>query len=187
MASDERKVSSGNEAGLFGGAPAEEPRSWTPIAIGIAAVALVVIVLTLMFSGRDQSASNAPTDPNQPTRAAKYAENLPISDVKMATSQIGTGGQIYYVTGKIANTGSKTVTGASVELLFRDNLGKVCQRESEPLRVVTQTEPALDVADLSRVPLKPAQSRDFQITLEHVSQDWNGQYPQVTITRVTAQ
>lgn len=97
-----------------------------------------------------------------------------------------TGGQLYYVEGTIQNTGTQIISGATVEILFRDALGRICQREAVPLKVVIATEPALDVTDLNHAPLAPGQSRDFQIALEHISREWNGQYPQLSIIAVNA-
>jgi hypothetical protein len=52
---------------------------------------------------------------------------------------------------------------------------------------VVATEPALDVTDLAHAPLKPGQGRDFQIPVEHISAQWNGQYPTLTVVRVVTQ
>jgi hypothetical protein len=168
---------------MFGEAPQSGERNWGTLGIGLAAVAAVVIAL-IIASVRGRNELQKPVNPNQPSPAAAYAANLPLSDIKMSQADIGTGGQIYYITGKVTNNGDKTVSGALVELVFRNGMGQLVQRENEPLRIVVATEPALDVADLARVPMKPGQSREFQIPVEHISQQWDGQYPTLTIVRV---
>lgn len=167
---------------LFG-APAPPQRNWKAIAIGIAVIAFA-IALAVLFSGGQHSLQTNPFDPDQPSAAAAYSGSLPLIDVKMSSADIGTGAQIYYVTGKIRNTGAQTVTAATVELVFHDSMGNICQRDAEPLRVVVATEPAVDTTDLSHAPLKPGQSRDFQIPIEHISAQWDGQYPTLTIVQV---
>ena len=162
---------------------AEEKRDWKPILIGAAAVLFVVVALVLFLQRRDSSDA-PPADPNAPSPAAPHAANLALANVKMSTADIGTGGQLYYVTGTITNNSDKPNHGATVELLFRDDLGQACQRDREPIRVIIATEPALDTADLSHAPLAPHQSRDFQIPIEHISSRWNGQYPTLTIVKV---
>ena len=160
----------------------KDNRNWKAIGIGVVLVAAAVALIVLL--SRTTGPTLKVTDPNQPSPAAPYAANLPLTDVKMSSADIGTGGQIYYVTGKVTNTGAKTVTGAMVELVFRDSMGKLCQRNTEPLRVVVATEPALDTADLAHAPLKPRESRDFQIPIEHISAQWDGQYPTLTVVQI---
>ncbi|MEO8726854.1 MAG: DUF2393 family protein [Acidobacteriaceae bacterium] len=158
-------------------------RNWKAICIGIALVAIVIALLA-MFAAKQQPQLNA-ANPNSPGVAAGYAPNLPLTDVKMSSADIGTGAEIYYVTGKVRNTGARTLTGATVELVFHDSLGNICQRNTEPLRVVVATEPAVDTTDLAHAPLKPGQSQDFQIPIEHISAQWDGQYPTLTVVAVS--
>ncbi len=147
---------------------------------------LVIVVLVFVSSRGDHNA-HISGNPNEPGVAAPYSKDLPLSELKMSTADIGTGGQIYYVSGKISNTGGKTVSGATVELLFHDGIGKICQRENEQLRVVVATEPALDTTDLAHAPLHPGESREFQIPVERISAQWDGQYPSLTVVHVTTQ
>jgi uncharacterized cupredoxin-like copper-binding protein len=121
---------------------------------------------------------------NQQVPADPYAAQLAISDAKMAQAQNILGGTMTYLEAKIANKGDKTVTGASIEVTFKNSLGQVVQRESQPLMVITQREPAMDIVAVNNSPLKPGDSKDFQLTFEHISADWNRQYPELRVTTV---
>jgi hypothetical protein len=68
---------------------------------------------------------------------------------------------------------------------FKDSLGQVAQNEDIPVRMLQTTGPYPDTVDLSVAPLAPRQSRPFRLTLEHVTDSWNREYPDLKITSVT--
>ena len=39
-----------------------------------------------------------------------------------------------------------------------------------------------DLADLSRLPIGPGQTKTVRMTLEHISADWNQNYPEMQLT-----
>ena len=167
----------------FGGTSgsSEESRPpLVPIAIGVAAV-LVVIGLFILFSRTGGNSNATPTTPDP------YASNLKISDVPMSTANNFAGQQVTYIEGKITNSGSKTVTGALLQIIFHDALGQVAQKETQRLMVITTREPYVDTAPLNTAPLKPGQTREFRLTFEHVSADWNMQVPEITILKTATE
>ena len=157
--------------------PADSPGPWRAIVAGVAVVAIVVGLLVWLGGGN----RSAPIAPNP------YASQLQISNVKMAAAQNFVGGTVTYVEGKITNTGDKTVSGAVAEVLFRNSLGEVVQKEQIPIRVLVFQGPDRDILDLRSAPLKPGASADFRLTIEgSISADWNQGYPEVRIARVSA-
>jgi len=134
--------------------------------------------LLVWLGGGKRSASQAPNP---------YADKLQVSNVKMAAAQNFVGGTVTYVEGKITNTGDKTVSGAVAEVIFRNSLGEVVQKEQIPIRVLVFQGPDRDILDLRSAPLKPGASADFRLTIEgSISADWNQGYPEVRISSVTA-
>ena len=53
----------------------------------------------------------------------------------MSESSNLAGGKVTYVDGHIANKGSRTVTGITVQVLFRDMAQEVTQNETQPLKI----------------------------------------------------
>ena len=53
--------------------------------------------------------------------------------------------------------------------------------------VITARQPYIDTADLRSQRLKPGDSRDFRLTFEHVTADWNGALPDVSVQSVITQ
>ena len=147
---------------------------WLPLAI--AAAAIVVIVAVLFWLSR-------PAATTQPTQSP-YAGNLQLSDIKMSTADNFMGATVTYIEGKVTNAGDKTVTHATVEVTFKNSLDQVVQQERPPLMVRQERPGYSDAVDLAVAPLAPGQSRPFRLTFEHISSDWNGQYPQVKVLTV---
>ncbi|MCU1309452.1 MAG: hypothetical protein JWO20_577 [Candidatus Angelobacter sp.] len=162
---------------------AEEPRGpWLGLAIGF--LIIIAIIGALIYSSRkSETRQSAQPDVMESAAAADpYASQLKISDGSMSAAENMLGGEVTYIEGNITNTGDKTVAGATVEVTFKNSLGQVVQRQTEPLWIVQRREPAVDVAV---APIKPGETREFRLSFEHISTDWNRQFPDLRITVVT--
>jgi hypothetical protein len=154
----------------------EDNKSWLPMVIGAFVVlAIVGGVVLLTRSGRP-AASN-PSDPN--------LKKLQVSQLHMATAQNFAGGSVTYIEGKITNGSDRKVTAARVEVIFKNALGEIAQDEKTlPVTVLLPNVPYVDYGPIDRAPLNPGQTRDFRLTLEHVTADWDGQVPQVKVVGI---
>ena len=94
------------------------------------------------------------------------------------------GATVSYVDGNITNAGNKTVTHVIVQVLFKDELGQLAQREDIPMQVLKTTGPYPEAVDFSVSPLGPGQSKTFRLTFESISAQWNRQYPEIQVTDV---
>lgn len=154
----------------------EEPKSnLLPILLGVALVVLVVGVAAFLLR-TDSKIANPPHP---------YAANLKLSDMKMSAAENFIGSTVTYLDGTVTNAGDKTVSHAVVHVSFKDSLGQVAQAEDVPLHVLQTTGPYADAVDLSILPLAPGQSRQFRLTFEHVTADWNHEYPELLVTNVS--
>jgi hypothetical protein len=154
------------------------------LAIGFALTMIVVVVL--IVSSRS-SPTRGITTPKimQAGEADPYAKNLMLSDAHLSAADNFAGGTSYYVEGKLTNSGLKVVNGATVEVTFKNSLGQVVQRETQTVMAIIAREPAIDVAALNQASLKPGQSREFRLTFERISADWNQQLPELRIVTVS--
>jgi len=50
--------------------------------------------------------------------------------------------------------------------------------------VVQPNIPYLDYGPLDLAPLAPGQARDFRLTIEHITIEWDGQLPQARVVSV---
>jgi hypothetical protein len=153
-----------------------------PLAIAAGVIVVVaVIVIAIMERGKGPAAVtpiSAQPDP--------YAASLAMSDVKMSESSNLAGGKVTYIDGHITNNGSKTVSGISMQVLFRNVANEVAQNETQPLKWIRTRDPYIDLEPVSAAPLKPGEGRDFRLIFDAVTGGWNGVYPEMRIIRVVA-
>jgi hypothetical protein len=155
-------------------------RNWLPVAIAAAVVVVAAIVAILIL----QHGAPPPTVSAISAAQDSYAGNLPISDLKMSESSNLAGGKVTYLDGHITNKGDRTVTGVSVQVLFRNPAQEVAQNETQELKVIRMREPYIDIEPVSAAPLKPGEGRDFRLIFDAVTPSWDGAYPQLRILHV---
>ena len=116
-----------------------------------------------------------------------YAASLPITGLAMSESANLAGGKATYLDGHIANTGNRTVTGITVQVLFRTFAHEVAQNETQPLKFIRMRTPYVDVEPVSAAPLKPGDGQDFRLIFDAVTPDWDGAYPEIRVVKVEGQ
>lgn len=150
------------------------------IAAAVVIVLAAVVVLTLEHGKPKTTVTPISAS------ADAYAASLPISGLAMSESSNLAGGKVTYVDGHIANTGSRTVTGITVQVLFRTFAHEVAQNETMGLKLIRTREPYVDLEPVSAAPLAPGAQQDFRLIFDAVSPDWDGAYPEIRVLRVEA-
>jgi hypothetical protein len=153
-----------------------------PLAIAAGAVLIVAAIVVFMLEHGRGAATVTPVSATPDA----YAASLPITNVSMSESANLAGGKVTYIDGHIANSGNKTVTGVSVQVLFRNAANEVAQNETQPLKWIRTRDPYVDLEPASAAPLKPGDGRDFRLIFDAVTADWNGVYPEIRIVRADA-
>jgi hypothetical protein len=162
--------------GLIQPNPVAEERDSSRRTIAIAVTVVIVLAVIFAFLLRSQ--------PKSATGPPPYAASLKLSDFKMSAAENFVGATVSYVDGTITNSGNKTVTHVIVQVLFKDDLGQLAQREDIPMQVLKTTGPYPEAVDFSVSPLGPGQSKAFRLTFESISAQWNHQYPDIQVTDV---
>lgn len=160
--------------------PEARERNWLPLAIAAAAVIVLAAVVVLLLEHSRKPVTVTPVS----AAPDAYSASLPISGVVMSESANLAGGKVTYVDGHIANQGTRTLTGITVQVLFRDAAKEVTQNETQALKLIRMREPYIDVEPVSAAPLKPGDQRDFRLIFDAVSPDWNGAYPEIRVLHV---
>jgi hypothetical protein len=153
-----------------------------PLVVAAAIVLAVVGGLVLVYGRGKGGPAVTPIN----TAVDPYAAYLTMSSLAMSESANLVGGKVTYLDGHIANGGAKTVTGITVQVLFRDVAHEVVNNEPVPLKLIRTRQPYVDVEPLSAAPLKPGSGADFRLVFDAVSQDWDGAYPEIRIIHVDA-
>jgi hypothetical protein len=163
--------------GLNSQSPVTEASDSSRRTILVAVVAVMAVMVAIALLLREA--------PRRPSAPPPYAANLNLSDFKMSAAENFVGATVSYIDGAVTNAGDKTVTHAVVEVVFKDDMGQIVQRESVPLRALKTGGPYADAVDLNVSPLAGGQSQPFRLTFDSISAQWNHQYPEIRITDVT--
>src|SRR5450631_3358831 len=164
------------DAAIFGSKP--EERTGFPVAVwGVAALIVVVVVGSLVFAGRKKPAPA----PNTLQPADAYAASLPLSQFKMSEAPNLSGGKLTYLDGHVQNTGSRTVTAVTVQVVFQNDLALAPQIDTVPLTLIYRKDPYIDTQAVGANPLKSGDDREFRLTFETVPDNWNTQMPEVRV------
>jgi hypothetical protein len=154
----------------------EEKRNILPMAFG-GVIVLVLIIGLVLLTRAGKPASTSAGDPN--------LAKLQVSDLHMATAENFAGGSVTYIEGKLTNSTDRKVTAANVQVMFKNSLGEIAQKDTLPVTVLLPNTPYVDYGLIDRAPLAPGQTRDFRLTLEHVTTDWDGQVPTVKVVSLS--
>ncbi|SNT09555.1 Protein of unknown function [Granulicella rosea] len=158
--------------------PEREESSKAPWLIAGLVVLLAIGGLLLAGRHKDSGPVNAvrPLDP--------YAASLAISKVAMSESTNLSGGKLTFIDGVVKNTGAKTVTGATVQVLFANDENLPPEVETVQLLLIRSHEPYIDTQTLAATPLKPGDEREFRLIFEGIGANWNQQLPEIHVTHV---
>lgn len=148
-------------------------------AIAIATVALVLLATFLVLFGHRHAERT-----NKILPVATYGPNLSFSDIQMSESTSLSGGKSTYIDGHVTNHGQSTVTGVTVQVLFRNDEAMAPQLEVLPLTLIRTREPYIDTQLVSANPLGPGMEREFRLIFENLASNWNQQLPEIRVINV---
>lgn len=157
--------------------PIAEERDSSRVIIGIAIAVLIGGAVLAAFLLREP--------PRVAKTASPYLASLKLSDFKMSAAENFIGATVSYIDGSITNSSDKTVTHVLIEVVFKDEMGQVAQQEEVPLQVIRSNGAYPEPVDIGVSPLAPGQTRPFRLTFDHISAQWNRQYPEIRVTDVT--
>jgi hypothetical protein len=160
-------------------APAEQEsraRNWTPFVVGAVAVIVVIVVLVVFTRHTGKRAQ----------QVNPYASKLQISYAKVSAAENYMGGTVTYLDATITNTGDQSLVGADMNLVFKNTMNEIVQKETIPLHVLVENQMGgyPDLVDMSRSPIAPGHSKNVRMTLEHISADWDQAPPAMQLVNL---
>jgi hypothetical protein len=188
----EREQASGNGLGgkgqsaassdsfTFGSGLQQERRAGFPLAVwGVAALIVIAVAGVLIYTARKKPVEA----PKSLQPADAYAASLPLTQFAMSESANLSGGKLTYLDGHVQNTGGKTVTAVTVQVVFGNDEAMPPEIDTVPLTLIGMKQPYIDVQPVSANPLKPGDDREFRLTFETVPNNWNTEMPSVRVIR----
>jgi len=152
-----------------------EPERKSNFALMLAVgAAVVLLLLGGLFLVNRLTRSSSPGAQQQPLpfgpEEQAYAERIHFLNVQMSRAANFLNQEFTYVTGDISNDGNRAVRAVELTVEFRDPFKQVILREKQ--RVITQQDR----------PLPGGLRQPFQITFEHIPDEWNHEYPSIRVT-----
>jgi len=99
-----------------------------------------------------------------------YIPQIQFSDPKMSRAANFLNQEVTFIFGTVENTGNRPVRQVEITLEFHDIYGQMVQRETHRLM------------GTRAAPLAAGESRDFQLSFDHISEQWNQVYPTIQVT-----
>lgn len=169
-------------ADLFGGPP-PEPAGRGKLIGAVVAIAFIALVAAGLFFRSSHIGS--PASSKAILQADPYAMNLAFTQLAMSQSTSLSGGTSTFIDGHVKNSGPDTVTGVTMQVLFRNDVALPPQVETLPLTLIRTHDPYVDTEPVSAAPLKPGGEVEFRLIFETVTGSWNQQMPELHVIHVT--
>jgi hypothetical protein len=133
----------------------------------IAAVVVLILLAIAIVASRAPSGNSSAAAELTPEQK-DYLANIGFAGAKMSAATNFLGQRVIYLDAQISNRGTRVVTQVETKMEFTDLLGQVILRENNKI-----FPPA-------SLPLKPGETRDFQIFFDRIPSDWNQAPPRIT-------
>ena len=160
----------------FRTAPPDEPGISRKVLLVAAAVVVAAVLGVALATLRRPPAKVGGTLPPDP-----YASQLAITELTLSEATNGTGGKVTYVDGRVRNSGTKTLTSATVDVGFQAEDGSIPHAEVVPLTLIRTRQPYVDLEPLSAEPLPPGGSHEFRLIFETVPESWDQKPPRLRV------
>ncbi len=145
--------------------------------IGIPAAAVVIAVVLIAGAAGFwflERASRQPAPPPPPItgEAKSYVRNLKLSDVDMSAHEDYFKQRVVEITGKIQNTGDRSLQIVEINCVFYDPYGQVVLRQRVP------------IVSAKAGGLPPGATKPFRLPFDNIPDSWNNIMPQMVIARI---
>jgi hypothetical protein len=151
--------------------PPKTGRSWV-VWMGAATIAMALVIV--MWPGSARRSASSTRESHLPFAAAEqaYASKLQIESMPLSRAENFLNQEVTTVPGRITNGGNLPLSNVEITVEFSDELGQVVLRESRAV-FAPQTPP-----------FAPGESRDFEVSFEHIPSSWNIQQPLVRVSGI---
>ena len=141
-------------------------------ALLVGAAIVAALLGGLLWLAQRQSSEAARGEQALPFGPAEqaYAERIHFLDLKMSRATNFLSQEFTFLFGVVSNDGNRAIQGMEVTVEFRDQFDQVVLRDVQR------------ILGAKAEPLNGGFRRDFELTFEHIPDDWNRQYPTIRVT-----
>jgi len=135
----------------------------------LAVVLAVVALYFWIFSSPTPTARKPDRFLSFTAEEMAYAQKIQIEGVSLSRAENFLHQEVTTISGRCLNRGDRALDFLRLTIEFSDELNQVVLRETRP------------VLSLSAPHLAPAQSREFEISFDHLPSSWNRQPPSLRV------
>jgi len=148
---------------------AEERSTSTYILMAAAAIAVLVAIVIVATRPRPRGTqAGAALTPEQ----RNYLPNIAVSAAKMSAAENFLGQTVIYMDAQVSNQGTRAVKQVEIQMEFTDVFGQVILRDRGK------------VLPPNALPLKPGETRAFQLFFDRMPAEWNQAAPRIAVLSV---
>lgn len=165
----------------LGNQPEEQSRRGILLTVAAAALLVAIVFGVVLLRGHREG---GPIVQNAVLPADPYSQSLAFTQLAMSQSTSLSGGTSTFIDGHVRNAGPDTLTGVTMQVIFRNDVELSPQVETLPLTLIRMHEPYIDTEPVSAAPLKPGDEAEFRLIFEAVPANWNQQMPELRVIHV---
>ncbi len=149
-----------------------------------AVIALLIVTGMFYYASRtpQRTRVHSPVDGVNPADGEGMQAEVEISDLQMSQA---TGNGPLELRGWVRNDGNHQITGAIVQLTFKDRTGKKISTIQKPILSMTAPPDPGVSKDFSGDPIEPDESRPFRILVRNAPAWWDHNLPEVRVITVS--
>ena len=144
----------------------------------LVALALLAAVLRYLPPGSRNAQAQA-----GPAPIEALPDDLQVGSLQMSRAPVG---ETLFLDGVVKNVGVGNVVGATAEVDFLDEHGRVVGRVEKPIAGIVQLT-GINRNEFARNPIQPNEMRFFRVEVERAPPAWNQEVPELKFVKVTAQ
>jgi hypothetical protein len=148
-------------------------------------IALLIVTGMFFYASRvpQRMRMHAPVDGVNPADGEGMQAEVQFSDLQISQA---TGSDPLELRGRVSNAGNHQITGAIVQLTFRDSAGKRISTIQKPILSMTAPADPGVSHDFSGDPIEPDESRAFRVLVPSAPARWDHNLPEVKVITVSS-
>ncbi|HKV23536.1 MAG TPA: FxLYD domain-containing protein [Candidatus Acidoferrum sp.] len=162
------------EAKPIKGDEAPQPPRGRPLILWMGLATVAIVLAVVMWPGERSSSSSRFREAHFPFGLAEqaYVTHIQIDSLKLSRAENFLNQEVTILSGRLNNNGKSSLSNVELTVEFSDELGQIILRESRPAFAPREAQ------------LAPGQTRDFEVSFEHIPPSWNIQQPTVRVTGI---
>ncbi len=149
---------------------------------GVLGLVVVAVMFYYVSRGLQRMRAQTQVEVVDPADGQGLQSEVQFSDIEMSQATADDPLELH---GRVLNSGNHRVTGAIVQLTFKDSAGKKLSTIQKPILSMTEESDPGVSNDFSGDPIEPDESRTFRVLVRNAPPRWDRSLPEVKVITVS--